>query len=190
MTRVGMWLYGFGWIFWIANMAWDNDGGQIHFVWLTLTQYFVMVPFCTFFQTIYAYLNYGSQEEVFYSWSGSKTFSAAYIVATDPVPMYRFLMWRDVNSVAVPSGSYDLLSNLKSRAYDTKAQISFYSSLATILGFFVLIGFSYVPFYFDYTEKKFENDIELAQEYWDNNGSKWDEYGCDAYGLDIDDNPC
>jgi hypothetical protein len=99
-------------------------------------------------------------------------------------------MWRDVNSVAVPSGNYDLLSNLKSRAYDTKAQISFYFSLVTILGFFVLIGFSYVPFYFDYTEKKFENDIELAQEYWDNNGSKWDEYGCDAYGLDIDDNPC
>ena len=83
-------------------------------------------------------------------------------------------MWRDFDSVAVPSGKYDLYSNLLNKGYDTQAQISLYSSMFTILIYLVTIGFSYVPFYFDYNEKVFENSIEQAQEHWDNNGSEYD----------------
>jgi hypothetical protein len=69
-------------------------------------------------------------------------------------------MWRDVASVSIPSGKYDLYSNLASKGHDTQAQMSFYSSIFTILIYLGMIGFSYVPFYFDYKNKVFENSIE------------------------------
>ena len=89
-------------------------------------------------------------------------------------------MWRDVDAVEIPSGKYDLLSNLRKRLYDSNANISYYSSLVSNLGFLTIIGFSYVPFIYHFKEKEFENNMKWSEDYWEDNGSKWDEYGCDA----------
>jgi len=89
-------------------------------------------------------------------------------------------MWRDVDAVEIPSGKYDLLSNLRKRLYDTKAYISYYTSLVSLLVSLTVIGFSYVPFIYDFKEKEFQNKMEWSESYWEENGSKWDEYGCDA----------
>ena len=97
-------------IVWLINFIRSDSIG---YVWFLASRLAIVVPPLQLLFTIIAVNSYGKRDEVSNSWFGTTLTVSSSGVATIPLRIggvsdYKYLMFKDQNSVPIPSGNYSM----------------------------------------------------------------------------------
>jgi hypothetical protein len=172
---VWIFIYGFSLLTWSLNTLFDNRGGWIHMLFWRNTQVWTVMPIITAIMTIVATSSYGSQKQVFVSWSGSETFADVTSSKADN----KYLMWTDVNPV-FSATTFTLKDLVSYRAFDTNRTSAVTVSWITSVINLIIAVFDLWFFYYSY-----EIAYNIRHDKWEHvyNDDGFDENGYDAEGF-------
>jgi len=172
---VWIFIYGFSLLVWSLNTLFDNRGGWIHQFFWRSTQVWTLMPILTAIMTIVATSSYGSQTQVFTSWSGSTTFASVTSASADN----KYLMWTDVAPV-LSATTFTLKDLVSYRAFDTNRTSAVAVSWITLVIDLIIAVPALWYFYYSY-----EIAYNIRHDKWEHvyDDAGFDENGYDAEGF-------
>jgi hypothetical protein len=178
---------------WILNTIIGNNGGMLHMIFWRASQATALLALLELVFEVMAMTSYGTQSNVYNSWFGyaaainTPATAGAGAVAvgtlttswTNATSDFKYLMWKTPAAVVPNATDFTMFGQLNNLGFDANANTSTYLSLITSVLKVAVIVLSWGPFGAWYQAQA---DLLAAPVF--------DEYGCDADGLDVDGNPC
>jgi|DEB19_MinimDraft_2_1074335.scaffolds.fasta_scaffold30225_2 hypothetical protein len=189
-----MWGYGIITLFWIVNAIVGQDGRNIHYWFWRTSQFTLLLTSLELIFTCIAWFSYGTRKDVLNSWIGYPW--GTYVPATAGTGTWTnndlttnwteinsdkaFLMWRDIDAVVKNATDYSLYGSLLNFGKDTYYLTATWLAVVSGLLDFLLIGLSWGVFNRHWY---YENDKYVWESAPENAARAYDEFGCNAEGL-------
>lgn len=135
-------VYGINSMLWTMNLISGNDGDILSLIWLRCSQWSLPVHMITLSLAVWAATSYGTQADVYQSWSGSPSYAA--VNSGTAMADFKYLMWNEFSRNSVDN--YTLYSQLSNFGYDTNWYYSFYFTFVSGLLQIGMWVYSFVPF--------------------------------------------